>query len=107
MMGLLQTSCNYSSVLGSRVDGDLGARAQAAGHQIAKALMENFFHFFFDVLEFDVLARLAIGGQDQVVAELSLNHVAHLVGLECEGGLSEGVDHGAGAGEVAEVPTLS
>ena len=69
--------------------------------------MENFFHFLFDVFEFDVLARLTIGGQDQVVAELSLDQLAHLIRLEREGRLSEGVDHGAGAGEVAEIPALS
>src|SRR5216683_5917884 len=102
----LQALRNYSSVLGNRIDGDLGSWPQSAGHQVAQTLVEDFFDVILHLLEFDLLARLAVGGQNEVKSELGLDDVAHMVGLKGEGGLGKGIHHGAGAGKVAEIPTL-
>src|SRR6266849_1835829 len=99
--------CNYRSILWSGVSRDLSPGSQSTDHQVAQPIEEDFFHFLFDIFKLDFLSRLAIGGQDQVVAEMGLNHVAHLVGFQSESGLGERLHHGAGAKEISQIAALS
>jgi len=62
----------------------------------AQALAEDLLHIVLDVLELDVAAGLAIGDHDQMIAELRLDHVTHLVGFQGEGRLGKRLDHEAG-----------
>src|SRR5262245_20611266 len=65
-----------------RSNDDLGGLAHMLHDHVAHLLGIQFLDVDLDVLELDVLARPAVEQQDQMHAELRLDDVAHLEGLQ-------------------------